>query len=274
LCDLLELTEAVALSLRFVALSQDGLDISGTGRLLMPRELRVPPARSLSCIRQCGEMEILLRVGTAGRLLDFGAATTKAERAAVLAQRFRVYKRHGYHRTGLRVDRDEYDRKAVYFLATLAGGDIPALLLGSARLILGEPDPRFRFPVEKAFRLDLPEAIRPIPMCERAEVSRLVTERPEGIVLGSLLTPLGLMQTVSIYSRPRGIRCGLAPMKRRLLLALRGVGLPFHDLQHAGVSYPRRGAMAGYYYRHPDPVVPVYWLGHEMVPLIEQALVR
>ena len=51
-------------------------------------------------------------------------------------------------------------------------------MLGSARLILGEPDPRFRFPTEKAFRLVVPEAIRAIPVGQRAEVSRLVTERP------------------------------------------------------------------------------------------------
>jgi len=24
--------------------------------------------------------------------------------------------------------------------------------------------------------------------------------------------------------------------------------------------------MAGYFYDHPDPVIPVYWLGKEMVP--------
>jgi len=51
------------------------------------------------------------------------------------------------------------------------------MVLGSARLILGEPNPRFRFPAEKAFRLVVPEAIRAIPVGQRAEVSRLVTER-------------------------------------------------------------------------------------------------
>ena len=219
-------------------------------------------------------MEILLRIGTAGRLLDFGVATTKAERAAVLAQRFRVYQRHGYYRPGLQVDRDAYDRKAVYFLATLAGADAPDLVLGSARLILGEPDPCFRFPAERAFRLALPEAILACPTCQRAEVSRLVTERPEGIVIGSLLTPLGLMQAISLYALPRGVRCGLAPIKQRLLLALRGVGLPFHELQHAGIIYPRHGAAAGYFYHHPDPAVPVCWLAQEMAPALEQALAR
>ena len=47
-------------------------------------------------------METLLRIGTAGLRLDFGVATTKAERAAVLTQRFRVYPRRGYYRVGRR----------------------------------------------------------------------------------------------------------------------------------------------------------------------------
>jgi hypothetical protein len=127
---------------------------------------------------------------------------------------------------------------------------------GGARLILGEPHPRFRFPAEKAFRLVVPEAIRAIPVRQRAQVSRLVTERPEGIVLGSLVTPLGLIQAMSLYTLPRGIHCGVAAIKRRLLLALRGVGLPFHELRSTGVSYPRHGAMAGYFYHHPDPCCP------------------
>ena len=148
------------------------------------------------------------------------------------------------------------------------------MVLESARLILGAPGPRFRFPAEKAFRLVVPEAIRAIPVGQRAEVSRLVTERPEGIVLGGLVTPLGLIQAMSLYSLPRGIHCGVAAIKRRLLLALRGVGLPFHELRSSGCAYPRRGAMAGYFDGHPDPVIPVSWLGEEMVPAVERALAR
>jgi hypothetical protein len=109
-------------------------------------------------------MEPLVRVGAAGRRLDFGVATTKAERAAVLAQRFRVCQRHGYYRAGLRVDRDAYDRKAGYFMATLAGANVPDLVLGSARLTLGESHSRFRFPAEKAFAPELPAVIHAIPV--------------------------------------------------------------------------------------------------------------
>ncbi len=243
------LREAVAHGLRHRERSVQG-DVDGARRLL------------------------LLRIGAGGRLLDFGVATTKAERAAVLAQRFRVYQRHGYYRPGLRVDRDAYDRRAIYFVATLAGAELPDLVIGSARLILGEPDSAFRFPAEKFFGLELPEAILAFPTCQRVEVSRLVTERPEGVVLGSLLTPLGLIQAMALYSLPRGIRCGLAPIKRRLLLALRGLGLPFYDLRHTGVTYPRHRALAGYFYHHPDPVVPVYWLVREMAPAVVRARAR
>ena len=65
-----------------------------------------------------------------------------------------------------------------------------------------------------------------------------------------------------------------AAIKRRLLLALRGVGLPLHEVPSSGCAYPRRGAMAGYFYGHPDPVLPVYWLGAEMVPAVRRALAR
>lgn len=83
-------------------------------------------------------MEILARVRAGGRTIDCGIATTKHERAAVLAQRFRVYQRRGYHRPELRVDRDAHDRRAVYFMAVLQSGDATASwLLGSARLVLG-----------------------------------------------------------------------------------------------------------------------------------------
>jgi hypothetical protein len=41
----------------------------------------------------------------------------------------------------------------------------------------------------------------------------MVSERPEGIGLGSLLTPLGLIQAVSLYSQRHGLRSGLALIK-------------------------------------------------------------
>lgn len=41
---------------------------------------------------------------------------------------------------------------------------MPDLVLGSARLILGESDSRFRFPAAKAFALELPDAVLAIPV--------------------------------------------------------------------------------------------------------------
>jgi hypothetical protein len=148
------------------------------------------------------------------------------------------------------------------------------VILGSARLILGEARPGFRFPVEKALRFELPDVVRAIPLRQREEVGRLVTERPEGIVPGGLLTPLGLMQAIASYSRQRDIRCGLASLKRRLLRALVGAGVRLRELPHAGLTYPRDGAMAGYFYSHPDPVVPVYFLRDEIAPSLAEAMQR
>jgi hypothetical protein len=115
-------------------------------------------------------MEVLTRVRAGGREIHCGVATTAEERAAVLSQRFRVYQRRGYHRVGLQFERDVYDRRAIYFLAVLGDGLLSGLLLGSARLVLGESRAGFRLPAEKIFQLELPAKFQEIPVDERAEV--------------------------------------------------------------------------------------------------------
>jgi hypothetical protein len=132
----------------------------------------------------------------------------RGERAEVLAQRFRVYQRHGYYRPGLEVDRDEYDRTAVYLAAPLGNRRRADMLIGSARLIIGEANVPFTFPSQRAFQFELPEAIRVIASCQCSEVTRLVSERPEGIVAGGLLVPLGLIQAVSVCTRQHATRWG------------------------------------------------------------------
>jgi hypothetical protein len=219
-------------------------------------------------------MEVLLRTEARGRRIDFGVATTRVERAAILAQRFRVYQRHGYYRPGLAVDRDEYDRRAVYLAAALGRDQPTAVLLGSARLILGTLDPHFRFPSQKAFQFELPEAVCEISVCQCLEVTRLVSERPEGILPGGLLVPLGLIQAVSEYSRRYAIRCGLAVVKQRLLRALLSAGVPLPEIPGAGLIYPEDGATSPYYHRHADPVIPVWWRVDELTPLAARAIAR
>ena len=216
-------------------------------------------------------MEVLTRVQAGGREIHCGVVTTTEERAAVLSQRFRVYQRRGYHRPGLLVERDVYDRRAVYFLAVLGDGELSGLLLGSARLVLGESRAGFRFPAEKIFRLELPARFQEIPVGQRAEVSRLVTEAVQGVLIGGFLTPLGLVRAMTVYSSEHGIRLGLSMVKARLLRALHGAGLPFHDLGPAQPRYPEDGPLSGYF-RHPDPVTPVCWLGDELAPAVERAI--
>ena len=219
-------------------------------------------------------MDVLVRIEARGRWIDFGVATTRAERTAVLAQRFRVYQRHGYYRPGLTVDRDEYDRKAVYLAATLRKDRPTAVLLGSARLIVGTPDPHFRFPSQRAFRFDLPEAVREMSVRQCLEVTRLVSERPEGILPGGLLVPLGLIQAVSEYSRRHAIRCGLAVVKQRLLRALLSAGVPLPEIPGADLIYPEDGPTGPYYHRHADPVIPVWWSVEGLAPLALAAIGR
>jgi hypothetical protein len=218
-------------------------------------------------------MEVLASIQAGNRIIDCGRSITKRERAAALAQRFRVYQRQGYYGPGLRVDRDGWDRKALYFLSLLrdeAGG----VLIGSARLIVGESAPGFRFPTEENFELELPAAIRGTAVCERAEVSRVVAEATCGIVIGGLLTPLGLLHAMAEYSRPRGIRCGFAMIKQRLLRALQSAGVCVREIEPAKLVCPEDSPMSGYFHRHADPVIPTYWLTEEIAPSIKQAITR
>jgi hypothetical protein len=219
-------------------------------------------------------MEVLARIRAGSREIECGLATTRRERAAVLAQRFRVYQRRGYYRPGLQGDRDTHDDKAAYFLATLPDGDLGCVLLGSARLILGESRAEFRFPCEKAFEFELPAAIRDTAVSQRVEISRVVAEAVQGIVIGGLMTPLGLIQAISQHTRPLDVRCGLAAIKLRLLRALQGLGVRLHEIQPARLIYPTDGPVSGYCHHHPDPVVPVWWLTDEIAPSIEQAIAR
>jgi len=218
-------------------------------------------------------MNLLARVRAGAREIEYGLATTWQERAAILAQRFRVYQRRGYYAPGLRDDRDAHDDKALYFLATLPDGGGGHFLLGSARLILGESTPGFQFPTEEAFECDLPAVVRATAVAERIEVGRVVAEAVQGIVIGGLLVPLGLIHAICVYAWPRGARAGLAVIKRRLLRALQASGVALHEIEPAVLVYPKDGPLAGYCY-HSDPLVPVYWLSEEIGPSVGRAIAR
>jgi len=217
-------------------------------------------------------MDMLARIQAGARSIECGLAITRRERAAVQAQRFRVYEGRGYYRAGLEVDHDDYDDSALPFLAVLRDATLDAVLLGSARLILGEPRAEFRFPVERAFEFDLPPSVAVIAPEQRIEVSRVVAEATHGIVIGGLLTPLGLMHAIWEYVWPRGFRAGVAVIKHRLLRALQGLGVPLHEIQPAAVVYPKDGPLAGYYYDS-GSVAPVYFTD-TIGPSIQRAIAR
>jgi hypothetical protein len=217
-------------------------------------------------------MNVLARIKAGGKEIEYGVATTDDERAAVRAQRFRVYQRRGYYRPGLHADCDGFDDTAAYFLATLPDGENDRILLGSARLLLGGGHSEFRFLAERAFELEQPAAIRDTAPALRFEVSRMVAESVQGIVIGGLMVPLGLIQAISEHTRPLRMCCGRAAIKLRLLRALRGLGVRLHVIQPARLIYPKDGPVSGYYYHHPDPVVPVWWRVDEIAPSVEEAI--
>jgi hypothetical protein len=216
-------------------------------------------------------MDVLARLEAGDREIKFCVATTEAECAAVLAQRFRGYQRWGHYGPRLRVDRDVHDDTSVYLLARFRGQPCDGLLAGSARVVLGQERAGFQFPAQDAFDFSLPPGVGDIPVRQCHEVGRLVSERPEGVVPGALLTSLGLMQAASLYSRRVGIRCGLGIIKQRPVHALLGVGVGLHVIPSARLIYPRKRPDRRLLLLPPDPHVPVYWLD-DVVPSIERAI--
>ena len=53
------------------------------------------------------------------------------------------------------------------------------------------------------------------PSPKRIEVGRVTAEVVQGIVIGGLLTPLGLTHTICAYAWPRGARSSLAVIIRK-----------------------------------------------------------
>lgn len=161
----------------------------------------------------------------------------------------------------------------MYFLGRLRRAGVgKSPIVGSARLILGRDDPGFLFPCQKAHRFGLPQVVQEIPAAQRAEVGRLVSEKPASLPIGRLAITFGLMQALADYARSHDLHCGLATIKLRLLRALKGAGLPLHEISFDRVIYPKDGIVAGYFHRHPDPAVPVYWLAEETIPSLRRAL--
>jgi hypothetical protein len=121
--------------------------------------------------------------------------------------------------------------------------------------------------------LELPPAVGETVLAQRIEVHRVVAEAVQGIVLGGLLTPLGLIQAIGECARQRGVRAGLAVIKQRLLSALQGLGVALHETHPASVIYPKDGPLSGYF-DHSDPFAPVYWLTDEIGPSVQRAIAR
>ncbi|MBI2639763.1 MAG: hypothetical protein HYW90_02635 [Candidatus Sungbacteria bacterium] len=223
--------------------------------------------------KQEGVMEVLSSIESGPHRIDFGIADLPEDREEVMRQRFRVYKKAGYYPEGLERDEDEYDQDAVFFVGRLASVDLAKrVIVGSARLIRGRLDSEFLFPAQKAHDFELPLAVQAISPEARAEVGRLVSERPEGVAMGRLTTALGLIHAILEYSKKEGLKCGLSTIKQRLFGALEFAGISFHEIPFQKIIYPKDGVIADYYYRHGDPSVPVYYLWDEIAPEIRAAV--
>ena len=218
-------------------------------------------------------MEILSTIEVGEHVIDFGVATTEEERDEIMRQRFRIYKTEGYYKAGIEKDEDEYDRDATFFMGRLhdkASGK--SLIVGSVRLISGKETPGFLFSAQKAHEFELPAAVKEIPIIERAELGRLVAERPQGIFMGRLSISLGLLHAAIEYSYRKNLRCGVSTIKHRLLGALEAADIHFHEIPFTRIIYPPDGIIADYYYTHSDPSVPVYYLRDEVAPAVKRAV--
>ena len=83
-----------------------------------------------------------------------------------------------------------------------------------------------------------------------------------------------MLVRAEVYSQRHDIRSGLALVKRRFFRALVSAGVHLKELAAARIIFPFDGPVWRYFYRHPDPVVPIYWLVAETAPTIERAIAR
>jgi len=153
-------------------------------------------------------------------MLVYGQAVTKKEKEEVYRIRYRVYGEEkgwidpsGYPK-GL--ERDEYDRRSVHFLArdeTSRGVGTLRLIRGSATRLL---------PVEKSFSIDIPRS-RNSGWAEASRLAVLAEMRGER-------AELGLFRYAFAWSLEHGIDRVYAVVEKKLLRLLQRTGLPFHEL--------------------------------------------
>ncbi|MDO8500153.1 MAG: hypothetical protein Q7S66_05905 [bacterium] len=198
-----------------------------------------------------------------GHKIYFGVAMG-LERDMVMRERLRVYKQYGYYYDeNVVTDQDSYDEYSPYFVARLEDGRI----IGSTRLVPGKDGTPF--PIESSFKFTLPDELKAISITERAEIGKLVSEKPKNIEGGRLIVTLGLIDAVLCYSEKNKLILGFSFIRDRLLHALQEFEFPFHELKDAELIYPRDGLLAGYFYKQKrDGVTPVYYRIEEIGPAI------
>ncbi len=198
-------------------------------------------------------MDVLYSVNIKDHRYNFGVADTEEEKQKVREQRLRVYLKNGYYLDKAIIDdMDSYDDKAVYCMAETETGE----LFGSARIVsvkdLGI------FPIEKCYKFEFPENIK---REECVEIGKLVSERRELNLRTQkrYFVTLGITIAALRFALDKNYKVGFSFIKKRLFDNLCKFRLSFNSIKGAKLVYPKDGLMSGYFYKHSDPIIPVYY---------------
>lgn len=201
-------------------------------------------------------------------VIDIGQPDTPAEMDECMRLRFRQYVRKGYidpSRFPDGKERDEFDEKAVYFMARFEGK-----IIGFVRLIAQDV-----LPTEMLFDFDPPAEIVSIPRQKRAELGRLIIVPPDAarnIYLPRNVVLLLMSHAVTRYGLEHDIQGGYIFIKKSLGLKLAKLKIPIRRIESFTQKCSEDDILYPYFTQKEDPVAPYYFLVREVYGRLSKLL--
>ncbi|NCF74966.1 MAG: GNAT family N-acetyltransferase [Xanthomonadaceae bacterium] len=203
-------------------------------------------------------LTIKIKVNKKKEAIDFGIPDTKEELDDMFKSRYKVYFKKDYiDENKQKRDFDEYDENGdcIYFIATYKGK-----IVGSARIIKSN-----FLPTEKdCFRFREPKKISLIPRNQRTEVSRLIVlnNDPKNYFPRHLIM-IGLLHSISLYSKEDNLLGGYSFIKDNLKKKLKKLKIPFYLIEPFEQIY-NKGVLTKYFNDRSNPVWPIYYFRDEI----------
>lgn len=204
-------------------------------------------------------LTIKIKVNKKKEVIDFGIPEIKEELDNMYKARYKVYFKKDYiNENNQKKDFDEYDKNGncIYFIATYKDK-----IIGSARII------KTNFlPTEKdCFKFREPKKISLIHRNQRAEVSRLIVLNNDSKnYFPRHLITIGLLHSISLYSKENNLLGGYSFIKDTLKKKLKKIKMPFHLIEPFEQIYNKE-VLIKYFNDKSNPVWPIYYFRDEIL---------